>query len=75
MTSNAINKFHRTDLIAALERVPQTVKPRSLSRLSKSDLQRELRRVARAFPHVAEMVEEMATRPESFEQDAPTQHQ
>jgi hypothetical protein len=62
MTPGTIYKFRRTDLIAALDRVPQNVRPRSLRSLSKDDLANELLAIARALPHVAEMVEEMAQR-------------
>jgi hypothetical protein len=60
ITAGTIYKFRRNDLIAALERVPQHVRPVGLSRLSKDDAANELMRISRKLPDVAEMVESMA---------------
>jgi hypothetical protein len=57
-----IAKFRRNDLIAALERAPQQVRPKGLYRLSKDDLQAELLRAMNRLPDVAEMVAKMATK-------------
>lgn len=57
-------RFRRNDLIAALERVPQQVRPAGLYRLDKSQLQDAVLRAA-ALPEVAAMVEAMAEKIEN----------
>jgi len=64
ITAGTLYRFRRNDLGAALERVPQQVRPRGLYRMDKSQIQGAVLRAA-ALPDVAAMVEAMAEKIEN----------
>lgn len=65
ITPGTLYRFRRNDLLAALERVPQQVRPKGLYRLTKDEMKDRLLWTAERLPEVALMVQQMANKLEN----------